>query len=240
MSEAAKAELTPTGFLRAGINLGNGLLVSGRDADGAPFGVAPDVAREVAKALGVPVKFVPFDTPFALANAAEDDVWDIGLVGAEPERARAIQFTKAYVEIEAGYLVPAGSSISSVDEVDRPGNRIAVSAKSAYDLWLDRNIQHAELVRTKAGEKALDLFRDQGLEAFAGLRSDHLHIAQELPGSRVLDGHFTTVQQAVGVRNGKLAAAEFLANFVADAKRSGLIQQIVSHNGMNGRLLVAE
>ncbi|MEO9339657.1 transporter substrate-binding domain-containing protein [Mesorhizobium sp. SB112] len=237
MSETAKTELTPTGFLRAGINLGNGLLVSGRDADGAPFGVAPDVAREVAKALGVEVKLVPFDTPFALANAAEDDVWDIGLIGAEPERARTIQFTDAYVEIEAGYLVPAVSTISAVGEVDRPGNRIAVSAKSAYDLWLDRNIQHAELVRTKPGEKPLDLFRDQGLEVLAGLRSDHLRIAQEFPGSRVLDGHFTTVQQAIGVRHGKVAAAEFLAKFVADAKSSGLIQQIVSNHGMSDRLV---
>src|SRR6185312_16275956 len=103
MSEAVKVELAPTGVLRAGINLSNFLLVTGKSAAGDPEGVAPDMAREIAARLGVPVKYVPYKTPGELADMAGKDAWDIGLIGAEPQRAETIAFTAAYVEIEATY-----------------------------------------------------------------------------------------------------------------------------------------
>ncbi|MCK5362730.1 MAG: transporter substrate-binding domain-containing protein, partial [Gammaproteobacteria bacterium] len=117
MNEQARTELAPTGVLRAGINMSNFLLVTGETPEGDPDGVSPDIARAVADRLGVPVTFVPFKTPGELADAAVDDLWDIGNIGAEPERAKNIAFTAAYVEIEATYLVPAGSPIQSIDEV---------------------------------------------------------------------------------------------------------------------------
>src|SRR6185295_4910954 len=143
MSQQVKAELAPTGVLRAGINLSNFLLVTGKTVSGDPVGVAPDMAAEIAKRLGVPLKLVPFKSPGELADQAGKDAWDIGLIGAEPARAQLIAFTPAYVEIEATYIVPAGSSLKTIAEVDRAGVRIAVNARSAYDLWLARNIKHA-------------------------------------------------------------------------------------------------
>src|ERR1700693_5902905 len=140
MSPSVVAELAPHGVLRAAINMGNFLLVTGRKPSGDPDGVSPDMARAIAERLGVPVKYVPFPKPGELADAVGNDAWDIGLIGAEPARAEKITFTAAYVEIEATYLVSAGSPITSIAEVDRPGVRIAVSARSAYDLWLERNI----------------------------------------------------------------------------------------------------
>src|SRR5437762_8597580 len=151
MSDKARAELCPTGVLRAGINLSNFLLVTGRSAAGDPQGVAPDMAAAIAAALGVPVRYVPFKTPGELGDQAGNNVWDIGLIGAEPQRAEKIAFTAAYVEIEATYMVPPGSPIKSIADVDKPGVRIAVSARSAYDLWLARNIKHAEVVRSEGG-----------------------------------------------------------------------------------------
>src|SRR5271154_4845385 len=108
MSRDAAAELAPTGVLRAAINLGNFLLVTGRGANGEPRGVAPDMAAEIAARLGVAVEYVPFARPGPLAPAAEARVGDIGLIGAEPARAEKIAFTAAYVEIEAAYLARAG------------------------------------------------------------------------------------------------------------------------------------
>ena len=131
MSDKARSELAPTGVLRAGINLSNFLLVTGRTEKSEPVGVAPDMAREIANKLGVPVTYVPFKTPGELADQAGKNVWDIGLIGAEPQRAEKIAFTAAYVEIEATYMVPAGSPITSIADVDRKGVRIAVSARSA-------------------------------------------------------------------------------------------------------------
>src|SRR3954470_4997481 len=148
-SQQLISELAPTGVLRAAINMGNFLLVTGRATSGDPEGVAPDMAREIASRLGVPVKYVPYARPGELADAAGSGVWDIGLIGAEPQRAEKIAFTPAYVEIEATYLVPAGSPVSSIAEVDRAGIRIAVTARSAYDLWLERNLKNAQLVRSE-------------------------------------------------------------------------------------------
>ncbi len=169
MTATILAQLAPTGVLRAGINMSNFLLVNSRADDGSPRGVSPSMAAAVAARLGVPVRYVPFPKPGELADAVGTGAWDIGLIGAEPQRAEKIAFTAAYAEIEATYLVPPGSPITSLDQVDRPGIRIAVTARSAYDLWLARNIHHATLVRADSLDGAWTLFREQGLEACAGL-----------------------------------------------------------------------
>ena len=239
MIEQARAELAPTGTLRAGINMANFLLVTGRTPDGEPDGVSPDMARAVAERLGVPVAMVPFDTPGELADAVADGVWDIGNIGAEPERAKSIAFTAAYVEIEATYLVPAGSPITSVEEADREGVRIAVSARSAYDLWLSDNIRHAELVRANGIDASYDLFVEQGLDALAGLRPRLVDDVAKLPGARILDGRFTAVQQAIGTHPDRPAGAAFLRDFVEEAKASGLVARLIDKHGVTGRLSVA-
>ncbi len=242
MAEAPKAiarEIAPTGVLRAGINMGNILLVTGTGADGDPVGVAPDLAREIASRLGLPIRFAPFARPADLADAATDDVWDIGLIGAEPARAEKIAFTAAYAEIEASYLVPAGSRLEAIADVDQPGVRISVSAGSAYDLWLERNLKHATLVRSRSPADAEAVFAAQRLEALAALREGLLASRDRLKGSRILPGRFMAVQQAVGTQKEKRAGAAFLGSFVEQAKASGLIARLLDRHGMNGRLTVA-
>jgi polar amino acid transport system substrate-binding protein len=239
MLEQARAELAPTGVLRAGINMSNFLLVTGSTPEGDPVGVSPDMARAVADRLGVPLKLVPFKTPGELADAAVEDVWDIGNIGAEPERAKHIAFTPAYVEIEATYLVPAGSPIQSVDEVDRDGVRIAVSARSAYELWLSDNIKHAELVMAKGLDGSFDTFVEQKLEALAGLRPRLVDEVKKLPGARILDGKFTAVQQAIGAKPDRKAGAAFLRDFVEEVKASGFVASLIEKHSVSGRLTVA-
>ena len=239
MSDQARAELAPGGVLRAGINMANALLVTGRSADGDPDGVAPDVARAIAERLGVPLRLVPFDSPGELADAAGADVWDIGLIGAEPQRAEKIEFTAAYAEIEATYLVPAGSSITTIEEVDRPGVRIAAPGRSAYGLWLDRNIEHATLVRSGSGPDAFAQFVAEQLDVLAGLRSGLVELAEELPGARILAGRFATVQQAVGTAKANRAGAAFLRSFVEEARASGLVTALIAKHNVEGRLSAA-
>ena len=239
MLEQARAELAPTGVLRAGINLSNFLLVTGKTPEGDPEGVSPDIARAVADRLGVPVEYVLFDTPGELADAAVEDIWDIGNIGAEPERARTIAFTAAYAEIEATYLVPAGSPIQSVYEVDREGVRIGVYGRSAYGLWLSSNIERAELVKTDGVDASFDAFVEHGLEAMAGLRPRLVKDVEQLPGARILDGQFTAVQQAIGTKPDREVAAAFLRDFVEEAKSSGLVASLIEKHGGTGRLTVA-
>jgi polar amino acid transport system substrate-binding protein len=234
MPHALSAELAPTGTLRAGINMANFLLVTGRTADGDPQGVAPDMASEIAARLGVPVAYVPYASPGPLADDATNNVWDIGLIGAEPARAEHITFTPAYVEIEATYLVPAGSPLQAISDVDKKGVRIAVSARSAYDLYLSRHLEHAELVRVEGLNAALDLFVTEKLDALAGLRPRLLSDVEKVPGSRILDGRFTAVQQAIGIPRGREAGAAFLRDFVEEAKSSGFVARLIERHSVRG------
>jgi len=234
VSREARAQLAPKGVLRAGINLSNFLLVTGRSAQGEPEGVAPDMAQAIAKQLGVPLQLVPFATPGELADAALEDIWDIGLIGSEPARAEKIDFTTAYVEIEATYLVHADSPLRHASEVDQPGNRIAVSARSAYDLWLVRNIKHATLMHAEGFDATLDLFVTQRLEAMASLKPGLLSDVEKIPGSRILEGKFTAVQQSIGVPKGKAHAAEFLQRFVQYAKKSGFVAELIEKHHVKG------
>jgi polar amino acid transport system substrate-binding protein len=229
-----KDELAPGGALRAGLNLSNFLLISGRTETGEPAGVAPDMAAEIARRLGVPVQLVPYKTPGELADAADTGAWDIGLIGAEPQRAEKIVFTPAYVEIEATYLVPAGSPIQTIDDVDKPGVRICVTGRSAYGLWLDRHIRHATLVRTGTLDSAYDQFVADKLDVLAGLRPRLLSDVEKLPGARILDGRFTAVQQAIGTGRKNTAGAEFLRDFVAEVKASGFVQSLIDKHKVRG------
>jgi polar amino acid transport system substrate-binding protein len=232
MLESVIAQLAPTGVLRAGINLGNTLLVTGRSTSGDPEGVSPDMARAVAERLGVPVVYVSFARPGELADAVGTNTWDIGLIGAEPSRAEKIAFTAAYAEIETTYLVAAGSPIATLADVDRPGVRIAVSARSAYDLWLTRNIKHAELLRADSIDGSYDLFVGQKLEVLAGLRSRLLLDVEKLPGARVFAENFTAVQQAIGTSRSNEAGAAFLRDFVEEAKATGLVARLIERHGV--------
>lgn len=232
--DAVRAQLAPSGTLRAGLNFSNFLLTA-RDAAGTPSGVAVDMAREIGRRLDVPVSFVGYEAPGLLADAASGNVWDIGFLGAEPARAEQIAFSAAYVEIEATYLVPPGSKIQSIDEVDRAGVRISVSAKSAYDLYLKRALRHAELVDVNGVDASYDLFVSGKFDALAGLRPRLLKEVEKLPGARILPGRFTAIQQAIGTPNGRGdAGAAYLRAFVEDAKASGFVARAIADNKVVG------
>lgn len=234
----ARAELAPTGVLRAGINLSNFLLVTGRTDAGDPVGVSPSLAAAIAERLEVAVEYVKFKTPGELADAATKNVWDIGLIGAEPARAEHILFTEAYAEIEATYLVPAGSRLQQIADVDQPGMRISVPARAAFELWLTDNIKQAHLHRA-TGRQAFEDFVAQDMDALAGLRAGLVNDVEKLPGSRLLEGKFASVQQAVGTPRGRDAAADFLREFVAEAKETGLVEKLIERFAVQGRLTVA-
>ncbi len=238
-SPEVRQQLAPQGVLRAGINLSNFLLVTGRTAEGAPVGVAPDMAKTIADHLGVGLQLVPFESPGPLADAAVDNVWDIGLIGAEPQRAQHIAFSSAYVEIEATYLVWADSRFQHAHELDQAGVRVAVSERTAYDLWLVRNIQHATLVHRQGFDGAKAAFVDERLEALACLKPALLKDVQEIPGTRIVEGRFTAIQQAIGTHRRHAQAAEFLQRFSQHAIRSGLVADLIARHQVQGLSVAA-
>lgn len=234
------ASLAPSGTLRAGINLSNFLLVTDKTADGQPVGVSPDMAKALADLLGCGVEYCCFESPGAVADAAEDEQWDIGNIGADPARAKFIAFTDAYCEIESTCLVPAGSSINSFDDVDKPGIRIATKHRAAYTLWLERNLKNAELVQVESIDASFDAFVDQQLDVLAGLRPRLMDDVRRLPGATILSDRFAAVQQAIGTPNNRNpAGAAYLQQFVIAARQSGLVQALIDTHGVTGKLSVA-
>ena len=177
----ARQQLARDGVLRAALNLSNFLLVCGKGADGQWQGVAPDLASAIASRLGVSLELVAFATPGEVAAAAGSGAWSIALIGAEPERAKTIDFSSPYVEIEAGYLVQQGSKLQHVDEVDKTGTRIAAYQGSAYDLWLTANLKQATLVHAKTFDEAFYRFKNEGIEVLASLKPKLISDQQALP-----------------------------------------------------------
>ena len=238
-SATAKSELAPSGTLRVGLNMSNFLLTR-TDADGKPAGLAADLGRELGRRLGVPVELVPYPNPGALADDAKSGKWDVGFLGAEPQRASEIDFTAAYVEIEATYLVPAGSPLKSIGDVDKAGIRIAVPERSAYELYLTRSLKNAKLVHEKGSDNAFKRFVDDKLDALAGLKPRLVTDQENLPGSRIMDGRFTAVQQAAGTPKGRSAGAKYLGEFIEDVKASGLVAKTIEKNNVRGLTVAAK
>ena len=227
-------QLAPNGVLSAGVYLGNILLVTGRSPSGEPTGISPDICRAIAKCLGVEVSLMGFNTQNEVVEAVVSGRCGISLLGSDPARAQNITFTPAYVELEATYLVPANSLITEVSQVDQPGIRIASFYKSAYDLWLQRNLKHASLVHADSVKASNELFVSDKLEALAGLRTGLASVSKDIPGSRILDGQFTGIQQAVAAKKSHLESIEFLNACVAEFIRSGLVADLIAQYQVQG------
>ena len=206
-------ELSPTGKLRAAINLGNPVLAQG--TPDAPRGVTVDLARELARRTGLALEFVPFPAAGKVFEALEAGAWDVAFLAIEPVRAAEIAFTAPYVIIEGVYLVPKDSALRTVADVDRPGVRIGVNKYSAYDLFLTRTLKNAQLVR---GESGVALFVSEKLEAAAGVKQPIAAYAKKNPELRVMDGRFMEIRQAMGTPRPREAAAAYLKTFVEEMK----------------------
>jgi polar amino acid transport system substrate-binding protein len=234
MNTEVVKQLAPNGVLIAGIYLGNFLLVTGKDDHGNPEGVSPDLAKTIAKLLDVKIQLLPFDTQGELVEAVANGICGIGLVGSDPERAQKITFAPAYVEIEASYLIPPNSVLNTIKDVDAPGVQIASFKKSAYDLWLVRNLKHASLVHADTLDASVELFFNEKLHALAGLKTGLMKESKRLPGSKVLDGQFMAVQQGVATAKENIQAVQFLTRVVQESKQSGLIASFIQKHQVDG------
>lgn len=231
---AVRADLAPTGKLRAGINYGDFILVRKDPASGESRGVSIDLTRELARGLGVPVEIVAYDTIIAQVDAAKTGAWDIAFLGSDPARESVMSFTAAYMEIEATYLVPANSPLRAATDVDREGVRIAAPARANYELFLSRNLKKAKLVSAPNADAAFDLLVSGKVEAYAGLTQALIGLVDKLPGSRIVDGRFMAVQQLIAVPRGRDAGLSYLRGFVEDAKASGLVARAIESTGARG------
>lgn len=235
VTPAVRSDLAPMGKLRVGINYGNPLFATREGATGEPSGIAIDLARELGRRTGIPVELVGYESAGALTAGLKAGGWDLAFLAYEQAREGEVSFAAAFAETDSTYLVPAGSKLRIAEDVDREGIRVAVSARGANDLFLTRTLKRAQLVRVPGGIAAtFKVFVADKLDAFAGLKPELVQRSADLPGSRVLDGRYTVIQYSAGVPKGRNAGAEYLRQFVEDAKASGLVAQMIDKSGVRG------
>jgi polar amino acid transport system substrate-binding protein len=222
------------GKLRVGINYGNPVLATRDPSSGELSGVAVDLALELGARAGLSVELVAFESAGKMFDAVKAGAWDVAFLAIDPGRADQVSFTAAYIEIEGTYLVPDGSPLRALADVDRQGVRVGVSAKSAYDLFLSRSFQQAELVRAPNPDAAFELIVAGKVDVVAGVRQHLIGNVGKLPGSRVLEGRFMAIEQALGIPKGRDEGAKYLREFIEDVKASGFVARAIEKAGVRG------
>jgi len=227
------AELVPTGTLRVVINLGNPVLSHGTPDN--PGGVTVGIAEELGRRLGVPLELTCVDAARLSAAALAAGEADLAFLAIEPAREKDAIFSPAYVVIEGVYVVPGDADIQGSDQVDRPGTTIGVKEGSAYDLYLTRTIQQAEIVR---GTDGTDVFVERGLDVAAGIRQPLTRFVGDGSRYRILEPAFMQIRQAVGIpRDRSTRAADFVTAFVSDLVASGFIRTKLEQAGQDPNLV---
>jgi polar amino acid transport system substrate-binding protein len=231
---AAVADLTPTGPLRAAINFGNPVLARKEPVTGEPGGISADLARELARRLGVALEFVRFEEAGKVFEAIDLAAWDVCFLAIDPLRAAKIVFTEPYVVIEGVYMLAETSKVRRKAELDRAGVHVGVIAGSAYDLFLTRELQHAAIVRASNAAAVLDLWVAGKLDAVAGVKPQLEADAKRLGGLRLLPEPFMAINQAMGTPRGRDAGATYLRAFVDEMKASGFVANAFVSNKITG------
>ncbi len=231
-----RKKLAPNDILRAGINLGNFLLVSDITEKGEPVGVSPDLAKEIASKLQVECQLIPFDRPGELADAVNENIWDIGNIAYEPERAESISFSDPYVLIDANFLVKSTSNFRTNIDVDQPQISIAVAGRSAYDLWLTENFKCSKIIRTASIDESHDLFKNGGADVLAGLKPklfDELNFNDDY---LIIEKPFTQIKQSVGVKKEYSEVLGFLNKFIFNYIKQGFLSSSLKKYKVDDKL----
>jgi polar amino acid transport system substrate-binding protein len=226
--------LTPTGRLRASINLGNPILAN-RDAAGLPVGVSIDLARALARQLGVESELVVSESAGKSVEIVNADQADVGFFAIDPVRGQGILFTAAYVLIEGSYMVRDASPLQRNEEVDSAAHRVTVGKGSAYDLYLTRALKVAQIVRAVTSPAVADTFLANGDDVAAGVKQQLESDAKRLLGLRLLPGRFMVIEQAMGVPKTRGEAAQaYVAAFVEEMKASGFVAESLARHRIDG------
>ncbi|MCK9382229.1 MAG: ABC transporter substrate-binding protein [Sulfuritalea sp.] len=226
--------LAPTGVLRVGLYPGTPTSIIPDSGPGGSRGVGHDLGKEFAHRLGVPFEPVVFQKNAEVLEAVKSGKVDVAFTNASVERAKNMDFTAPYMEIELGYLVPLGSPISSLAEVDRPGMRVGVTEKSSSDGTLSKDLKNARVVRAATLKKGIAMLSAGELDAYATNKATLFEMADALPGSRVLVGRWGLERHALALPKGRDAGMAFARRFAEEARAGGLVQAAIVRAGLRG------
>jgi polar amino acid transport system substrate-binding protein len=230
----ARQALAPTGKLRVALQLGNPLNMVRDSVSGETKGVAFDLGKELARRIGIPFEAVLYPSVGALLDGGRAGAWDVAYVGFSPERAKEWDFSALHLEVEFGYLIPGGSSISTMADVDRPVIRVAVQEKSGPDIFFSRTLKHVVMIRASSNPGALEALRSGRADVMGSIKPILFEMLNQLPGSRVLDGRPGIDPHAMAMPKGRDVGVAYGRQFIEDAKAEGLVKAAIERAGLRG------
>jgi polar amino acid transport system substrate-binding protein len=233
---AAIRELAPAGKLRVGIGVGpiaSAFWATRDPATGRPRGVTVDIGSELAKELGVPVEWIVYANSGELAEAAGGG-WDVAFMPMDAEREKLVNFGPAYYIFESTFLVPPGSSIRALVDVDRPGVRVVGIANTSTARSAGKFLPHTAVTSVRTIEEIEEMLRQGKTDAVALGRESLASLAGKFPGARILEGSFQTTGVAVAVPKGHAGALAFASAFLQRAKTSGIVRRALDRAGIEG------
>tara|TARA_B110000037_G_scaffold42977_1_gene52993 strand:+ start:49 stop:777 length:729 start_codon:yes stop_codon:yes gene_type:complete len=238
MNDFISKKIAPTGELRVGLNMSNFLLVNSKDANGLPDGVSPDIGKKIAKELNVNCKLVQFERPGLLADAVDEDRWDIGNIAYEKERGKTIDFSDPYVNIDANFIFRNKYNFKSNEEINSSGIKIAVVERSAYDLWLTDNFKNAELIKVRTINSSHKLFREGSVDVLAGLKPKLMEELEINDDFKIISNPFTYIKQSVGIKKGNPEILEFLNDFISKVIKEGYVESLLKKHNVQNKLSI--
>jgi polar amino acid transport system substrate-binding protein len=226
--------LAAKGTLRVALIVSHTALVA-RDPDGKFSGVAVDLAKALADNLGATPQWVPYDNPTRYNLSLGKNEWDVAFAPRDLSRTSQLAFSNPFMEADNGYVARPGLSWAMAQDVDRAGIKVAVAQGSPLDGFLTRTLKNAEIVRVPAGlVEAREALSFGHADVYADNTSEAYRIAAEVPGATVLLGRFSAVQMTIAIPKSKLAALPMLNDFLAGAKRDGVIGDAIKRAGLRG------
>ena len=238
MIETISKKLVPTGVLRVGINMSNFLLINGKDSDGLPDGVSPDIGKRLARELKVECKLIQFKKPGLLADAVDENMWDVGNIACEKERRKTIDFTNPYVNIDANFMFRKKDNLKTNGDINLPGIKIAVLERSAYDLWLTENFKNVELIRVNTIEESHQLFREDKVNVLAGLKPKLIEEIKTNNDFQIINNPFTYIKQSIGIKKGNPEILDFLNKFITNLIKEGYVENLLKKHNVQNKLSI--
>ena len=231
-------KIAPTGVLRVGVNMSNFLLVNSKDKLGVIDGVSPGIGKKLAKELNISFEIVQFANPGLLADAVDNNEWDIGNIASEKERGKTIDFSDPYVNIDANFLFREEDNFKNNNDIDQPGIKIAVFERSAYDLWLTENFKKAELIRVNSIEESHNLFKENKVNILAGLKPKLIDEMKKNNNYEMIQSPFTYIKQSIGIKKGNPKVLDFINKFISNKIKEGYIKSLLQQHNVQDKLSI--
>ena len=231
-------KIAPTGVLRVGVNMSNFLLVNSKDKLGVIDGVSPGIGKKLAKELNISFEIVQFANPGLLADAVDNNEWDIGNIASEKERGKTIDFSDPYVNIDANFLFREEDNFKNNNDIDQSGIKIAVFERSAYDLWLTENLKKAELIRVNSIEESHNLFKENKVNILAGLKPKLIDEMKKNNNYEMIQSPFTYIKQSIGIKKGNPEVLDFINKFISNNIKEGYIKSLLKQHNVQDKLSI--